>query len=498
MKPFRDYFRNYIILNEFTQATIDKLVKKFEKEAPKEQIEQELRDFEKYKASLELKDPFQYKTWVDLTQAVHGAKGKAQFKNKKKLNKDGTKNYEDKGTDILAEDDNVIIYRGDSQDKCVLLGNGYPFCISRQVGGNMYNDYRLTKESSFYFIFFKKKPRSARDHIMVLDHRDDGYEWTFAENDTKRVQGGWDEIVKRYPELAPYENLFEKMPLTREERELNYKIDRFVGGSGGRDPKTFEQTFEYKERPTVLKRMFNAMNDSLWDSLDSFLRNEFLGAGPNLSPHIINDLKPNEREYYKKRRDLVMKQTLSQLDPEDQFEAEGIIDEIILSDLDSDQTIDYLLEHPAGYNAIYRYLLSKVERGASYKDLDQNLVDELLLNRTTSYDTARHIVGIDNLSTAERENMFENMSTFNAADYAVDVLKGKNIPFSIIDKIVKSRYGISRLTDYYRNVLELPASKLPPYLLQLGMRDNKVAEEIYSAYGGKDIPESIVKRAKGY
>jgi ribosomal protein L9 len=83
MKPFRDYFRNYIILNEFTQATIDKLVKKFEKDAPKEEIERELRDFEKYKTSLELKDPFQYKTWVDLTQAVHGAKGKSQFKKKK-------------------------------------------------------------------------------------------------------------------------------------------------------------------------------------------------------------------------------------------------------------------------------------------------------------------------------------------------------------------------------------------------------------------------------
>ena len=216
MKSFRDYFRNYIILNEFTQATIDKLVKKFEKDAPKEKIEQELRDFEKYKASLELKDPFQYKTWVDLTQAVHGAKGKAQFKNKKLQKDDGTKNYEDKGTDILAEDDNVIIYKGDSEDKCVLLGNGYPFCISRLVGGNMYNDYRLTKESSFYFIFFKNKPKSARDHIMVLDHRDDGYEWTFAENDTQRVRGGWDTIVDRYPELEPYEDLFEKMPLTQE------------------------------------------------------------------------------------------------------------------------------------------------------------------------------------------------------------------------------------------------------------------------------------------
>ena len=492
MKSFRDYFRNYIILNEFTQATIDKLVKKFEKDAPKEKIEQELRDFEKYKASLELKDPFQYKTWVDLTQAVHGAKGKAQFKNKKLQKDDGTKNYEDKGTDILAEDDNVIIYKGDSEDKCVLLGNGYPFCISRLVGGNMYNDYRLTKESSFYFIFFKKKSKSERDHIMVLDHRNDGYEWTFAENNTKRVQGGWDEIVERYPELAPYEDLFEKMPLTQEEREFNQRISTFVDvGLSHQTVKAFEQTFEYKERPTVLKRMFNTMNDTLWDSLDSFLRNEFIGIGPNLSQHMIDSLKPNEREYYKKRRDIVMKQTLSQLDSDDEFEAGGVINEIEVNDLDSDSTISYLLEHPAGYKAIYRYLVGKVERGVSYKDLDEDLVYELLINRMTGYDTARFIIGLDNLDADMKEHVIENMSTFDAADYATDILRGENVPDKIFDKIVQSRYGVSRFVNYYRTVLNLPASELPPYLLQLAKTNSKASEEIYSAYGGKGLPRSL-------
>ena len=97
-----------------------------------------------------------------------------------------------------------------------------------------------------------------------------------------------------------------------------------------------------------------------------------------------------------------------------------------------------------------------------------------------------------------KESVLENMSIIDAANYAVDVLKGKNVPDKIIDKMVKSRYGVSRFGEYYKEVLELPASKLPPYLLQLAMRDNKVAEEIYLAYDGKDLPEGIVKRAKGY
>ena len=494
MKSFRDYFRNYIILNEFTQATIDKLVKKFEKDAPKEKIEQELRDFEKYKASLELKDPFQYKTWVDLTQAVHGAKGKAQFKNKKLQKDDGTKNYEDKGTDILAEDDNVIIYKGDSEDKCVLLGNGYPFCISRLVGGNMYNDYRLTKESSFYFIFFKNKPKSARDHIMVLDHRDDGYEWTFAENDTQRVRGGWDTIVDRYPELEPYEDLFEKMPLTQEEREFNQRIDMFTS-FGNQNPIDFEKTFEYKERPTVLKRMFNTMNDKLWDSLDSFLRNEFIGMGPNLSQHMIDSLKPNEREYYKKRRDIIMTQTLGGLDPDDPDSAD-VIYNIEVNELDSDQTIDFLLEHDSGQELIYRYLMKKVQHGASYKDLPAGIIYELLISKRFGYDTARYIAGFNNLDKDMLDRVFENISPTDATAYATEILEGKNVPTSLIDKICKSRYSVSRFAEYYKKVLNLPASELPPLLLQYAMRVPMVAEEVYGVYDGKDIPEGIAKKAK--
>jgi len=493
MKPFRDYFRNYIILNEFTQATIDKLVKKFEKDAPKEQIELELRDFEKYKTSLELKDPFQYKTWVDLTQAVHGAKGKSQFK-KKKPQKQGESKYQDKGTDILAEDDNVIIYSGDTQDKCVLLGNGYPFCISRPVGGNMFNDYRLTKESSFYFIFFKNKPRSARDHIMVLDHTANGYEWTFAENATQKVRGGWDTIIDRYPELEPYEDLFEQRPLTKEEYDLSRRIDMFTS-FGNQNPKEFEKAFKYEERPTALKQMFSLMNDKLWDSLDSFLRNEFLGTGPNLTKHMIDSLKPNEREYYKKRRDLIMTQTLGRLDPDDP-DSVDVIYNIEVNELDSDQTIDFLLEHDSGQELIYNYLMKKVQHGASYKDLPEGIIYELLISKRFGYSTARYIAGFNNLDKDMLDRVFENISPTDATAYATEILEGKNVPTSLIDKICKSRYSVSRFAEYYKKVLNLPASKLPPLLLQYAMRVPMVAEEVYSVYDGKDIPEGIAKKAK--
>ena len=140
--------------------------------------------------------------------------------------------------------------------------------------------------------------------------------------------------------------------------------------------------------------------------------------------------------------------------------------------------------------------MGKVKYGASYKDLDQNILYELLINRITGYDTARYIVGLHNLDEDIKNRMLENMTTFDATDYAMDELKGKDVPDKILDKIANTRYGVSRFAEYYKDVLKLPASELPPYLLQLGIRDYKVAEEIYSVYDGKGLPEGIVKSAR--
>jgi hypothetical protein len=120
----REYRR---LMLEFSEGTIRNIVKKFQNDATEQEIRRELQDFEKYKGGLQKKDPFQYQTWIEFTEAIHAAKGKAEFKNKKAPTKDVVAKQED----IVADDENVTIYRGDSQDKCMLYGNGYSFCISR-------------------------------------------------------------------------------------------------------------------------------------------------------------------------------------------------------------------------------------------------------------------------------------------------------------------------------------------------------------------------------
>jgi hypothetical protein len=268
-------------------------VKKFQNDATEQEIRRELQDFEKYKNALQKKDPFQYKSWIEFTEAIHAAKGRAEFKKKKIPNESQITSTDD----IIADDENVTIYKGDSQDKCVMYGKGYTFCISRPTGGNMFSNYRLGEEATFYFIYFKKKAKTENDHIMVLDHNKNGYKWTFADNMTQRVRGGWDEILGDYPELKPYEKLLINKKLDDDERYLMDDIKNFV-----RNPSLdFFNVFPYNEKAQALKSVVN-ISDEIWKTLDSTLRNEFLSVGPNLTKYQVNDLKPNEIARYNKNR----------------------------------------------------------------------------------------------------------------------------------------------------------------------------------------------------
>lgn len=293
---FDEEYRKLML--EFSEGAIRNIVKKFHNDATEREIRREIDDFEKYKKSLQKKDPFQYKTWIEFTEAIHAAKGKAEFK-KGTPTQDVVANQDD----IIADDENVTIYRGDSQDKCVLYGKGYTFCISRKAGGNMFSNYRLGKESTFYFIYFKKKPKSVTDHIMVLDHTKNGWEWTFADNHTQEVRGGWNEIFGRYPELGIYKDLLVNKKLDGDEKKFIQGLKDF------RENPTLEQfeLFSYGEKIKVLKST-QFIKDDVWESLDFFLRNEYLNVSPNLNNKQADSLNLKEIKLYKKVRNLNFKQ----------------------------------------------------------------------------------------------------------------------------------------------------------------------------------------------
>jgi len=326
------------LIMEFSEGAIRKIVQKFQNDASEQEIRREVQDFEKYKQSLQKKDPFQYKSWIEFTEAIHAAKGKSEFKKKKAPTKDVVANQED----IIADDENVTIYRGDSQDKCVMYGKGYTFCISRPGAGNLYSMYRLNDNSTFYFIFFKKKSKSEKDHIMVLDHTSSGYQWTFADNDTQPVEGGWDAIVSEYPELKKYKKILvnkelddvEKGFLERK-REFKRQLPAYTNDPNVDLEKAVVlwNNFSHKEKAAVLTSYYrDTLHDVIWKQLDSSLRNEYINMIPDLSPYQMDNLTPKEVARYKKLRDTLFDDEYPDQYPE--FEANKLDD------------IENVLKHP--------------------------------------------------------------------------------------------------------------------------------------------------------
>jgi hypothetical protein len=271
-----------------------------------------VEDYKAYQKFFQNKPLTNFNSYLNWTEEVHEKKDKAQYQSRNKNLKGIDISGEDK-ENVLADDENVLILKGDNEHKCVRYGRNYSFCISRPGGGNMYSSYRFTKSSTFYFIFFKKVPKSDKHHIMVLDKTADGWEWTFADNGTQTIQGGWNEIIKKFPVLAKYETLFVNKPLTDPERIYQDKLKKFAKRPTLQD---FKQ-FSYNEKSDVLKFGMLIPLD-LFQSLDDDLRNEWISVGPKMSEDIYELLADKEKQ----RFFIVRKQQLTLRKPQDKFDIE--------------------------------------------------------------------------------------------------------------------------------------------------------------------------------
>lgn len=280
-----------------------------DQQADKRTLVDDYRSYQKFFQNIPLNH---FKTYLEWTEKVHAKRDESEYQSRNKDLKDIDISGEDK-ENVLANDDDVLILKGDDEHKCVRYGRGYSFCISRGGGGNMYGTYRLAKSSTFYFIFFKKIPKEDERHVMVLDRTADGWEWTFGTNKTKVVHGGWKEIIKSFPVLVKYEKLFTNKPLTNEEKEYQDKLRAFVQSPS---LEKFKQ-FSYKEKADVLKFGMLIPLD-LFQSLDKYLRNEWVSVGPKMSDGIYKLLNDKERERFA----IVRKQQLTLRKPEDKFDVE--------------------------------------------------------------------------------------------------------------------------------------------------------------------------------
>lgn len=247
----------------------------------------QLLDYYKSYQSLKLKTPVSnYDTFRSFEQKIDDIKGKKEYANRHKQTKQvDTNNFG--AEDLLVDDDVVSIYKADSESKCVKYGRGYSFCISRPGSGNMYGNYRIHNASAFYFCFLKNIPTSDPKHIAVIDATQDGFQYTFGDNNTKK--GTWEEIVGLVPAIAPYKKYFVTNPLTPEEANFLERSQEF-----SQEPtKEAFYGFTPAEQVDILHCGMD-MPDDLFDSLSNEHINEWVSVGPQMNDSIYIKLTPSE------------------------------------------------------------------------------------------------------------------------------------------------------------------------------------------------------------
>ena len=243
------------------------------------------------------------KNFIEFTEKLDNIDYKLSLKNNPQINNNNDIVSDD--ADILVNNNQLTIYKGDSQHKCIKYGQGYTFCISRPSGGNMYNSYRLGKSSTFYFIFFKNIPKSNPKHIMVLDKTKNGFEYTFANNNTQETT--WENIIKEFPILKQYEKLFVNKELTSKERTTIENIQKF---NNNQSLELFK-TFDLDDKIQILRSGVSII-DEIFVTLNNNLINEYVSVGPNLTQLQYEYINNNNslRNYYLKNRELSVPQLL--------------------------------------------------------------------------------------------------------------------------------------------------------------------------------------------
>lgn len=70
-------------------------------------------------------------------------------------------------SDIVYDDENICIVKGDTKEKCIMYGNGYSWCIS-QSDLNYYTTYRIEYKATIYFVLNKKLDISHKERLCVI------------------------------------------------------------------------------------------------------------------------------------------------------------------------------------------------------------------------------------------------------------------------------------------------------------------------------------------
>lgn len=175
--------------------------------------------------------------YLKMAEFIHGvehmSKGFAEWKGAIQVETDESPIWEGNG---------IKVYDGNDVGKCIhyttgaLTGKHYGFCIG-QPANTMWQSYRDTKTSTFYYVVDENRDLNDPLHLVVLDNTQYGIELTDVNNSTGRIAefgtdvNGYLDYLKS--KGIPTDKLVNKPPTPEEKEEqsklgyTNEKLDWF-------------------------------------------------------------------------------------------------------------------------------------------------------------------------------------------------------------------------------------------------------------------------------
>lgn len=193
-----------------------------------------------------------FKNYLEFAEYIHGlesmSRGHAEWKGKINIDTDEPPIWEGNG---------IKVYDGNDVGKCIkyttgaLTGKHYGFCIG-QPANTMWQSYRDTKTSTFYYLIDESRELNDPLHIVVLDYTQHGIELTDANNTTGRIAEYGNDVNGYLDYLkskgVPVDKLFINKPKTPEEEEEERKL-----GAQNTDLKWFKK-LSYNEKSKYIGR----------------------------------------------------------------------------------------------------------------------------------------------------------------------------------------------------------------------------------------------------
>jgi hypothetical protein len=244
-----------------------------------------------------------FKSYLHWTEIIHGKKHEDEV-----LNAPVQGDVSDQEIIAQSADGKIKVYKANSMNQCIVLGKGESFCIS-QPANPMFQSYRNTKISTFYFVYDNTRINDFDDlKIVVVDATQNGIELTDRKNDTaqtmqdpyettkKRIKSNPNLYFKYLQEKGIDTTIFKNVPKSKEEEAEQEKLGKKNGSVIWFKSLTPEEKSRYIGRGHNLS---NEQFDYIYDNNFTLLLKQYVKTGARILDYQIEkisvkkDLKDN-------------------------------------------------------------------------------------------------------------------------------------------------------------------------------------------------------------